>query len=143
MTASAGNQSGLHRSLKPLAALALMFTLSSGGPYGLEETVPTAGPGLAILVLLAMALVWALPYALITAELASAIPEQGGGYKWYRAFLSPFWAFQLSCLDWIGWALDAAIYPPLLSAYFLGFFFPDAGPLASWTVCLVVIWSCT
>jgi amino acid transporter len=120
-----------------------MFVLSSGGPYGLEEMVPTGGPGLAILVLAGMGLVWALPSALITAELASAIPEEGGAYRWYRAFLSPFWSFQFSCLDWITWILDAAIYPPLLAAYLLGFFAPEADRFASWTVCLVVIWGCT
>jgi amino acid transporter len=120
-----------------------MFALSSGGPYGLEETVPIAGPGLAILVLVGMAVVWALPYVLITAELASAIPAEGGPYKWYRAFLPPFWAFQFSCLDWLTWVLDAAIYPPLLAAYLLGLVAPEAGPLASWGVCLVVIWGCT
>jgi amino acid transporter len=140
---SAEDPGGLKRGLKPLGALALMFALSSGGPYGLEKTVPAAGPGLAILVIAGMALVWALPYVLITAELASAIPEEGGGYKWYRAFLPPFWAFQFSCLDWLTWVLDAAIYPPLMAAYMLGYFAPDAGPLASWSICLVVIWGCT
>ena len=75
------DQPGLQRGLKLLGALALMFCLSSGGPYGLEEMVPDGGPGLAILVLAGMGLVWALPYALITAELASAIPEEGGAYR--------------------------------------------------------------
>ena len=142
MPRSTAEAPGLKRGLKPLAALALMFALSSGGPYGLEVMVPTAGPGLAILVRVGMAFVWALPYVLITAELASAIPEEGGGYKWYRAFLPPFWAFQFSCLDWITWVLDAAIYPPLLAAYLLGFFAPEADRFDSWIVCLVVIWGC-
>ena len=47
---------------------------------------------------------------------ASAIPEEGGAYRWYRAFLSPFWSFQFSCLDWLTWILDAAIYPALRAA---------------------------
>ena len=94
----------LHRGLRPLALFALeVFTVSASGPYGLEETVPTAGPGLAILMLVAMAFVWGGPYALIIAELVSAIPEQGGGYRWYRAFRGRFWAFQFSCLDWLVW----------------------------------------
>lgn len=71
----------LHRGLKPLALFALVFTASASGPYGLEETVPTAGPGLAILVLVAMAFVWGGPYALIIAELVSAIPEKGCVYR--------------------------------------------------------------
>lgn len=131
------------RALKLLAALAVMFSLSTGGPYGLESMVPTAGPGLSIAVLVVMAVVWALPYSLITAELASAMPEQGGSYRWYREFLSPFWAFQISVLDWITWILDAAIYPPLLAAYAIGLLLPDPHPLVSWGVCLVIIWGCT
>ncbi len=109
----------------------------------MEEMIPTAGPGLAILVLVAMGLVWAVPYALIISELVSAIPEQGGGYRWYRAFLGPFWSFQLSCLDWITWVLDGALYPPLLAAYLIRFFLPEADHLTSWLVGLVVIWGST
>ena len=78
-----------------------------------------------------MAVLWALPYVLITAELASAIPKEGGAYQWYRSFLSPFWAFQFSCLDWLTWILDAALYPPLLAAYFLGFVM-EMGALGVW-----------
>ena len=89
----------LRRGLKPLALFGVLFVLVSGGPYGMEEMIPTAGPGLAILVLVAMGLVWAVPYALIISELVSAIPEQGGGYRWDRALLGPFRSFQLSCLD--------------------------------------------
>jgi amino acid transporter len=94
-------------------------------------------------VLTGLALVWALPYALITAELASVLPQEGGAYLWYRAFLPPFWAFQFACLDWITWVLDAAIYPPLVAAYLLAFFAPGADRFASWLVCLAVIWGCT
>jgi len=121
----------------------VLFFLAAGGPYGLEEIVPTAGPGLAVLVLLAMGFFWAVPYALIVAELVSAIPEQGGGYRWYRAYLGPFWSFQFACLDWVSWALDAALYPPLVAAYLLRFLAPDASHFVSWLVGLVVIWGCT
>jgi amino acid transporter len=133
----------LRRGLRPLALFGVMFVLVSGGPYGLEEMVPTSGPGLAILVLLVMGFVWGVPYCFIIAELVSAIPEQGGSYRWYRAFLGPFWSFQFSCLDWITWVLDGALYPPLLAAYLIRFFVPEAGHLTSWSVGLVVIWGCT
>jgi amino acid transporter len=59
----------LRRGLRPLALFALVFTVSASGPYGLEETVPTAGPGLAILVLVAMAFVWGAPLPPIFAQL--------------------------------------------------------------------------
>jgi amino acid transporter len=133
----------LKRGLKPLALFGVMFVLVSGGPYGLEEIVPTAGPGLALLVLAGMGIVWGVPYVLIVSELVSAIPRQGGFYLWYRAFLSPFWAFQFSCLDWINWVMDAALYPPLIAAYVVGFFLPESSHFTTWVVCLVIIWGCT
>lgn len=137
------NGQELQRGLRPLALFAMLFMVSVGGPYGLEEAVPEAGPGLAILVLAGMGLVWAGPYALIVAELVSAIPQEGGPYLWYRALLNRFWAFQFACLDWITWVLDAAIYPPLLAAYLIGLFLDEPNHLYRWFVCLVVIWGCT
>ena len=130
----------LRRGLRPLALFAVMFALASGGPYGLEEMVPTAGPGLAIWILVAMGILWGLPNALIIAELVSAIPQEGGVYQWYRAVLPPFWAFQFTVLDWITWVLDAALYPPLLAAYLVRFLLPEPGHLVSWLIGLAVIW---
>jgi amino acid transporter len=123
-----------------------MFALLCGGPFGVEEVVPSAGPGLAIAVLIAMAIFWALPYSLLVGELASAMPLQGGVYQWFRASLGPFWSFQLSILDWLTWVLDAALYPPLVAAYLSAFlsaqFDASPGHGFHWGVCLAVIWSC-
>ncbi|HEU4400521.1 MAG TPA: APC family permease [Candidatus Polarisedimenticolia bacterium] len=133
----------LRREMRPLAILATMFVLLSGGPYGLEEVVPRAGPGLALLVLTLMGVVWAVPYALVVAELVSVLPAEGGIYQWFRASLGPFWAFQLSVLDWITWVLEAALYPPLVAAYFAGLFVQHPGRWLSWGIGLAMIWGCT
>jgi amino acid transporter len=90
-----------------------------------------------------MALLWGVPSALITAELVSAMPQEGGVYQWYRKGLSRFWSFQFSWLDWLTWFFDAAIYPPLIAAYVVAFFLPQASHLTTWAVCLVVIWAST
>ena len=134
---------GLKREMKPLAVLATMFVLLSGGPYGLEEVVPRAGPGLALLVLSLMAVVWAVPYALVVAELVSVLPAEGGIYQWFRASLGPFWAFQLSVLDWITWVLEGALYPPLVAAYVVGLFAQEPSRWLHWGISLLVIWGCT
>jgi amino acid transporter len=137
----------LRRGLRPLATFATMFALICGGPFGTEEVVPNAGPGLAIAMMIAMAILWALPYSLLVGELASAMPLQGGIYQWFRASLGPFWSFQFSTLDWLTWVLDAALYPPLVAAYLsvllsahFGF---SPGHGFRWGVCLAVIWFCT
>ena len=133
----------LRRGLKPIAVFGTMFFLASGGPYGVELLIPLAGPGLAVFSKVAMALLWGVPSALIAAELVSAMPQQGGAYQWYRKGLGPFWSFQFSWLDWMNWFFDAAIYPPLIAAYLVAFFLPQASHWTAWTVCLVVIWSST
>ncbi|MEE9218924.1 MAG: APC family permease [Acidobacteriota bacterium] len=133
----------LRRGLKPLSLFAVMFFIVCAGPFGIEEMVPLAGPGLAILALLVMAVLWGAPYALVTAELVAALPQEGGQYVWYRETLGRFWAFQLSWLDWLTWLFDSAIYPPLIAAYLVTLIFEEPAHWVTWIVCLVVIWSCT
>jgi APA family basic amino acid/polyamine antiporter len=117
-----------------------MFVLNGAAPFGNEQVISLAGPGLAILVLGAMAIVWALPFVLVVSELVSGMPEEGGLYRWYRASLGPFWSFTFTCLDWVSWALDSALYPPLVAAYVLTFFMPHHDPWLRWAVGLIFIW---
>ncbi len=133
----------LRRGLGPLALLATLYILLVGGPYGTEQMVPDAGPGLAIAALLVMPFIWALPYILLVAEMSSSMPVQGGFYKWVRASLNPFWSFQLTILDWMSWLLDAALYPPLVAGYLTALVFEGSNRWVTWGICLVVIWGCT
>ncbi|HEY5658050.1 MAG TPA: APC family permease [Myxococcota bacterium] len=132
----------LRRGIKPLALFATMFVVFCGGPFGMEEIVPLAGPGLFALVLVVVPIIWAIPSALIVAELVSAIPVQGGPYQWYRASLSPFWSFQIAYLDWLAWALDSALYPPLLAGYLILGLLDHPIPGLRELVCMAVIWGC-
>ena len=52
--------------LVPLAAV--VFFNVSGGPYGIEDLVPSFGPGLALALLVLTPLVWSLPVSLVMAE---------------------------------------------------------------------------
>ena len=54
------------------------FCLVSGGPHGLEPVLGQSGISLGILLILITPIIWALPISLMTAELSSAIPEEGG-----------------------------------------------------------------
>ena len=49
-----------------------------GGPWGIEEVVSDAGPLPGVIGLAVFPLLWALPVALVTAELSSAYPDDGG-----------------------------------------------------------------
>ncbi|MSV35267.1 MAG: APC family permease [Bryobacterales bacterium] len=101
--------------------IASIYLMVAGGPFGLEDTVAQMGYQGALLVLLITPIVWALPSALVVAELASAIPEEGGYYVWARRAMGPFAGFMEAWLTLTGSVFDMAIYPTLFVSY-LGHF---------------------
>lgn len=132
----------LRRSLTTLALVFVMYFNTSGGPYTTETLVMEAGPGLALLVLLLIPIVWSIPETLIIGELASMLPEEGGYYRWvYRAF-GRFWAFQNGWCTWLYSLVDMAIYPVLFNQY-LAYFLPPMGQAERWAIALLVIWGAT
>lgn len=132
-----------------LALVCLIFFTVSGGPYGLETLVGEVGPGWAVVLIALTPLLWALPTALMVAELSAAIPEEGGYFVWVRRALGDFWGVQEGWWT-IGYtAVDLAIYPVLFVNY-LAFFVPglaldeDGGSTwgvfgARWLVALALI----
>jgi amino acid transporter len=99
----------LKRTLSVFALVFVMFFNVSGGPFSLEGLVADVGPGLALLMLLAIPVVWSLPETLIIAELASMLPEEGGYYRWVRRAFGPFWAFQNGWATWLYSLVDMAL----------------------------------
>ena len=97
--------------------IAAIYLMVAGGPFGLEDTVGQMGYQGAILILLITPLIWALPAGLMVAELASAIPEEGGYYVWAKRAMGPFWGFQEAWLSLVGSIFDMAIYPTLFVSY--------------------------
>lgn len=107
-----------------LPLIAATYFIVSGGPFGLEDIVATAGYRDAIVILLLTPLLWSLPTAFMVAELAAALPVDGGSYQWVRRAMGPFWGFQEAWLTLVGSVFDMAIYPTLFVSY-LGHFAPD------------------
>ena len=94
-----------------LSLSAATFFMVSGGPYGLEELVRKTGYLGAIIILLVVPLVWALPTGLMVGELATALPEEGGFYVWVKCAMGPFWGFQEAWLSLAASIFDMAAYP--------------------------------
>ena len=70
-----------------------------------------------VLGLVALGLLWALPQALITAELSSAFPRSGSSLYWVVAGLGERLALvNAVCLS-VGMVFDAAVWPGLLTSY--------------------------
>src|SRR5438876_12294150 len=103
------------RKVRLLPLIAATYFMVSGGPYGLEDILGGAGFGRAILILLALPIIWSLPTALMIGELASAIPVEGGFYVWVRRALGPFWGYQEGWLSLSASIFDMALYPTILS----------------------------
>ncbi len=45
------------------------------------------------------------------AELAAAMPDEGGYVTWVRRAFGPFWGFQVGWWSWIDSFVDVAVYP--------------------------------
>src|SRR5215217_6043544 len=132
----------LVRSVSTLSLVFILYFSTSGGAFTTETLVASVGPGMALLILLVVPLVYSLPEVLIIGELASMLPEEGGYYRWVRRAFGPFWAFQNGWLTWMYSLVDMAIYPKLFVTY-LAYFAPSLPPSAIWGVGLLVIWGAT
>ncbi|KAA8535965.1 hypothetical protein F0562_028443 [Nyssa sinensis] len=105
---------------KKVSVLPLVFLIFyevSGGPFGVEDSVQAAGPLLALLGFLLFPLVWSIPEALITAEMGTMFPENGGYVVWVSSALGPFWGFQQGWAKWLSGVIDNALYPVLFLDY--------------------------
>ncbi|CAM8899237.1 unnamed protein product [Rhodiola kirilowii] len=104
--------------LTVLPLIALIFYEVSGGPFGVEDSVRAGGgPLLALLGFLIFPILWSVPEALITAELATSFPENGGYVVWISAAFGPFWGFQEGFWKWFSGVMDNALYPVLFLDY--------------------------
>ena len=103
--------------LRLLPLIAATYFMVSGGPYGLEDIIGSAGYGRAVLLLLFVPLSWSLPVSLMIGELATAMPAEGGFYRWVARAMGPFWGFQEGWLSLAASVFDMAIYPTTFVLY--------------------------
>ncbi|GJD08366.1 Probable polyamine transporter [Galdieria sulphuraria] len=101
----------------------LMYLVTAGGGYGLEPVVQAAGPLPALIGLLVVPWIWSAPQALMTAELSTLYPRDGGFVLWVEEAFGNFWGFQVGWWNFFGSLVDNALLPRLFSDYlkiFLG-----------------------
>ena len=132
----------LRRGLGTVSLVFILYFTTSGGAYTTETLIHEVGPGLGLLILLLVPLVWSIPEVLIVGELASMLPEEGGYYRWVDRAFGRFWAFQNGWLTWMYSLVDMAIYPVLFNQY-LRYFVPGLSARLEWIVSLAVIWGAT
>jgi amino acid transporter len=101
----------------------VMFSYTTGGPFGLEDMVTTSGPGMALIYLLVLPFFWSIPVSLVSAELTTAMPVEGGFYRWTRAAFGDFWGFLAGWWNWSASFLLGGAYAVLFTDY-LTYYFP-------------------
>ncbi|MCX5795260.1 MAG: APC family permease [Elusimicrobia bacterium] len=124
-----------------LTQLAFMiYGAACAGAFGLEDMVSGAGPGAALITLIAMPFLFSLPVAWAVAELTTAFPVEGGNYRWSRMAFGDFWGFQAGWWSWMNGVVVNSMFAVLFADY-LRAWWPAMGGLEHWAVCLALIWS--
>ena len=119
----------------------VMFSYCTGGPFGLEDMVTKSGPGMTLVYLLVIPFFWCIPVALVSAELTTAMPVEGGFYRWVRAGFGDFWGFLAGWWNWSASFLLGSVYAVQFADY-LSFYIPGLTGwkhyLVSWAVVAVI-----
>jgi amino acid transporter len=116
----------------------VMFSYTTGGPFGLEAAVTTSGPGMALIYLLLVPLFWSIPVSLVSAELTAVMPVEGGFYRWSRAAFGDFWGFLAGWWNWSASFLLGGSYAVLFTDY-LAYYFPGITGWKHWLVSVALI----
>jgi len=81
-----------------------------------------------------------IPYGLITAELGSAWPSQGGIYIWVKEAFGESWGVMTSWLYWINVAFWMPSVYMLFSGTLASLFFPDLSTWWQVAIAIVMTW---
>lgn len=112
-TASGRNPNKL--TLVPL--IFLIYFEVAGGPYGSEPAVQAAGALYSLLGFLIFPFIWSIPESLVTAELATAIPGNGGFVLWAARAFGPFCGSLMGTWKFLCGVINSAAFPALCVDY--------------------------
>jgi amino acid transporter len=123
LTTSNNNSASALRKAGLFYLVFVMFSYTTGGPFGLEDMVTTSGPGMTLIYLLVLPFFWCIPVSLVSAELTTAMPVEGGFYRWTREAFGDFWGFLAGWWNWSASFLLGGAYAVLFTDY-LVYYFP-------------------
>lgn len=95
----------------------LIYFQVAGGPYGQESAVGAGGPLYAILGFIIFPILWSIPEALVTAELATCFPNNGGFVLWTHEAFGPFWGHLMGSWKFLSGVMNLASFPALCFDY--------------------------
>jgi amino acid transporter len=95
--------------------------------------ISAAGPGMALVLILAVPWLFSVPISLATAEMATAMPVEGGFYRWTRAAFGDLMGFLCGWWNWTGTFLMCGAYGVMLADY-IGQIAPMRGSGEHWLI---------
>jgi len=111
----------------------VMFSYTTGGPFGLEGMVSLSGPGMGLIFLLVIPFLLSIPVSFVAAELTTAMPVEGGFYRWTRAAFGDFWGFLAGWWNWSASFILGSSYAVMFTDY-LTYYFPGINGWKHWLV---------
>jgi amino acid transporter len=103
--------------MRLITAVIFVFTLTCSGSFGMEDVVSSSGPGMTLLMILVLPILWSVPLAFVSSELGSMVPEAGGLYRWIRRGMGEYWSFQAGWWWSLSLYVDSAVYVALALDY--------------------------
>ena len=123
--------------------VAIIFFAVSGGPFGSEEAVAAVGPLWVLVGFILFPIIWSIPEALMTAELSTMFPGNGGYVFWTTAAFGSRLGFLQGCWSWLSNVTSVAVYPHLLLDYVVAAFpsIDDVGYRFVFLTCFTLLMS--
>eukprot|EP00796_Vickermania_ingenoplastis_P004849 gene4849-3475_t len=145
-TASSQNEdrAGVKRRqvLSTVMIIGLMYSYTTGGAYGIEESVMGGGALLSIVSILILPIIMGLPISLSVAELSSSIPSSAGFLIWIKLSMHRAVYLNMVILSIIYTFVDNALYPVVFSDYVCSAMQCSNYAQIGWRLCILTI-SCT
>ena len=134
-----GSAAATPRKATTLHLVFMTYSVICSGAYGLEEMISGSGPGIALLTLIILPVIWAVPVSLACAELSALYPVEGGYYRWARMAFGDFTGYMAGWLVWLANLATNGTFAVLFSNY-LRYWIPDLSHFWNWLIAAVVIW---
>jgi amino acid transporter len=87
-----------------------------------------------------LGIVFFIPYGLISAELGTTYPEQGGIYAWVRDTFGTRWGTRVTWMYWLNTAMWNGSVLVLFSGVFAQMFFPDMSLMTRLLIAITLNW---
>lgn len=119
----------------------MTYAVICSGAYGLEEMVSASGPGLSMLVLFVLPIVYAAPISLTCAELSARFPIEGGYYRWVQMAFGDTLGYCAAWLVWLTMFATNAAFAVLFANYLrYRHFFPELSDGAHFAIAATLVW---